>query len=336
MTGDVPPAANTPAPPMAPPRAPGNRVSGGLIVALVVAALMLLGVVGLVAAALLGDDDEPTGAGLGPQVNVESPATAAPAETTTDDGSAATAPDMTPAEASSGEDSSSASAADASESTSSGPATSGDDAEASPSGDDDFSDDPSGSLPSITTLPGVDDIEPPASEDLPEPADGPVVLPVQVTTPTPPSTFPALPFDDVGPGSVTALDGWGEHDRSADHLAFTRDDEMVEVFVIDGVATADAALETFYDDVRPELEELTRSPMTRLGAPSARFLSVAGSEYIATTARQQGTSTMSGTIVTAVRPDGTAVVLTTSRAGESSADELAADAVLLEAILAQL
>jgi hypothetical protein len=51
---------------------------------------------------------------------------------------------------------------------------------------------------------------------------------------------------------------------------------------------------------------------------------------------QRGTSMMSGSIVAAVRPDGTAVVLTTSRSGESSGDELAADAELLEAILAHL
>jgi hypothetical protein len=332
MTGDVPPAANTPAPPIVPPRAPGNRVSAGLVIAIVVAVLMLLGIVGLVGAALLGDDDEPTGAGLSPHVNVDAPATAPPA----DDGSAATAPETSSAEVSSGDGATAVSAADASEGTGDAAASSGDDAESPQSGDDDFSDDSSESLPSITTLPGVDDIEPPASDDLPEPADGPVVLPVQVTTPAPPSTFPAVPLGDVGPGSIAALDGWSEHDRSADHVAFTRDDEMVEVFVIGGVATADAALETFYDDVRPELEELSKSPITRLGAPSARFLSVAGSEYTATTARQQGTSTMSGSIVAAVRPDGTAVVLATSRSGESSGAQLAADAELLESILVQL
>jgi hypothetical protein len=335
MTGDLPPAANTPTPPIVPPRAPGNRVSAGFVIAIAVAVLMLLGITGLVATALLGDDNEPTGAGLGPQVNVDAPATAPPGDDAGDE-SAATAPEASSAETNSGDDPSAVSAADASESTGGAAASSGDDAESPPSGDDDFSDDPSGSLPSITTLPGVDDIEPPASDDLPEPADGPVVLPVQVTTPAPPSTFPAVPFGDVGPGSIAALDGWSEHDRSADHVAFTRDDEMVEVFVIDGVPTADAALETFYDDVRPELEELTRSPITRLGAPSARFVSVAGSEYTATTARLQATSTMSGSIVAAVRPDGTAVVLTTSRSGDSSRAELAADAEQLTALLAHL
>ena len=335
MTGDTPPAANTPAQPTVPPRAPGNRVSARFIVAMVIAVSMLLGIVGLVAAALLGDDDEPTGAGLGPQVDVAAPATAPPDEATGDDGSVVDAPE-TSAPASSGEGQAAVSASDASESTEASPTSSVDGAATPPSGDDDFSDDSSDSPPSIATLPGVDEIEPPTSDDLPEPAGGPVVLPVQVTTPTPPSTFPAVPFGEVGPGTVTALDGWSEHDRSADHVAFTRDDEIVEVFVIDGVATADAALETFHDDVRPELEELTSSPTTRLGAPSARFLSVAGFEYVATTARQQGTSTMSGTIVAAVRPDGTAVVLTTSRAGESSESELAADAELLGAILARL
>ena len=45
---------------------------------------------------------------------------------------------------------------------------------------------------------------------------------------------------------------------------------------------------------------------------------------------------MSGSIVAAVRPDGTAVVLTTSRSGASSRAALAADAELLTALLAQL
>jgi hypothetical protein len=322
VTGDTPPAANTPAPPTVPPRAPGNRVSAGFIVAMVIAVSMLLGIVGLVAAALLGDD-EPTGAGLRPQVDVAAPATAPPDQATGDVGSAVEAPEATTAV-----EATSAGAASGMPETS--------DAASPQSGDDDFSDDPDESLPSITTVPGVLELDQPDSGDLPEPGDEPVQLPVQVTTPAPPSTFPAVPFEQVDPSSVAALAGWSEHDRSADHVSFTQDDEMVEVFTLDSVATADDALATFDDDVRPELEELTGSAISRLGAPSGRFLSVAGFEYVATTARQQGTSTMSGTIVAAVRPDGTAVVLTTSRAGESSERQLAADAELLGAILARL
>ena len=334
MTGDGPLSANSPTPPIVPPRAPGNRVSAGFVIAIAIAVLMLLGIIGLVAAALLGDDDEPTGAGLGPQVNVDAPATAPPGEES--DESADTAPAETAAVESAtvspDSDAPVTDAADAGDDTDA-PAA---DAAAPPVGDDDFSDDPDESLPSLTTLPGVNELDQPDSSDLPEPGDEPVILPVQVTTPAPPSTFPAVPFEQFGPSAVAALAGWSEHDRSSDHVSFTRDGEMVEVFTLDGVANADDALARFYDDVEPDLEELTRSPIERLGAPSARFLSVAGSEYVATTARQQATSTMSGSIVAAVRPDGSAVVVTTSRSGESSPAELADDAELLGAILAHL
>ena len=79
MTDD-PTTPTTPEPPEASPRAPGNRVSPGRVIAMSVAALMALGIAGLVAAALLGDDDgDPTGAGLRPTVNVDEPATAPPA-----------------------------------------------------------------------------------------------------------------------------------------------------------------------------------------------------------------------------------------------------------------
>jgi hypothetical protein len=301
-------------------------VSSGYLIAIVIAVLMLLGIVGLVAAAVLGDDDEPTGAGLRPQVNVDAPATAPPG-----DESDETA-DTAPAESDEVEAATESTDSDASATAAASP----DDAAVPPDGDDDFSDDPDVSLPSLTTLPGVNELDQPDDGELPEPGDEPVILPVQVTTPPAPSTFPAVPFEQIGSSAISALEGWSEHDRSRDHVSFTRDDEMVEMFVVGGVATADDALDTFYDDVRPELEELTRSPIARLGAPSARFLSVAGSEYVATTARQQGTSTMSGSIVAAVRPDGSAVVLTTSRSGESSPAELAADADLLGAILAHL
>ena len=157
---------------------------------------------------------------------------------------------------------------------------------------------------------------------------------MQVTTPAPPSTYAPVPFDDLGPDAVAELDGWDVSEREADHVVLTNGERVVELFVIDGVATADEALERFYDDVHPEFEELTRSPIERLGAPSGRFVSVAGSQYVATRAGQQGTSTMSGSVVVGVRADGSAVVLTTSRPGSSSAGELAGDGQLLTAILA--
>jgi len=48
------------------PRAPGNRIEAGLIVAIAVAVLMALGIGGLIAAAVFGDDGPPTGDGLRP------------------------------------------------------------------------------------------------------------------------------------------------------------------------------------------------------------------------------------------------------------------------------
>ena len=74
----------------------------------------------------------------------------------------------------------------------------------------------------------------------------------------------------------------------------------------------------------------------RLGAPSNRFLTVLGSQFVATDAEQLVTRTSSGSVVTAARPNGTAVVLAVSRPGRSSDEELAADGELLRAILARL
>ena len=51
----------------------------------------------------------------------------------------------------------------------------------------------SGDEPTLTTAVAVADIEPPDEGDLPEPGDEPVELPVQVTTPAPPSTYRAGP-----------------------------------------------------------------------------------------------------------------------------------------------
>jgi len=160
-----------------------------------------------------------------------------------------------------------------------------------------------------------------------------------VTTPAPPSTYPAVPLGELEPGAVTALDGWTVAERSTDHLSLTDGEQVVEVFMDDGADSADSAddaLADFYDRVRPDLEEMTRSPITRLGAPSSRFESVEASEYEATTAGQQGTSVMSGAIVAGVRADGSSVVITSSRAGRSSAEQLAVDGELLRAILARL
>ncbi len=318
MSEDVrlppPPPAGAPLP--APPTAPGNRVRPGLVVAIAVAALMLFGIVGVVGAALFGDDEEPTGDGLGPVVNVDEPATAPPAT-----GGNAASVDT------------GASAADESDA---GVDTGQQDSQAA--GDDFSGETPTtaATVPPIETAVAVNEIEEPDQNDLPEPGSAPAELPVQVTTPAPPSTFPAMQFAELDPRVVPELDGWTVSDRTDDHLTLTDGDQMIEVFVIDDAATADEAFVQFYDDVQPNLEELTRSPMTRLGAPSSRFISVAGSEYAATSAGQQGSSTMTGAIVAGARPDGTAVVITSSRAGTSSPDELASDANLLRVILAHL
>ena len=74
----------------------------------------------------------------------------------------------------------------------------------------------------------------------------------------------------------------------------------------------------------------------RLGAPSSRFLTVLGSQFVATDAEQLATTTISGSVVTAARPDGSAVVLAVSRPETSSAEELTDDGELLRASLAHL
>jgi len=315
---ELPPPPLAPAP--APAPAPGNRVRPRLVVALAVAAFLLFGIVGLVGAALLGNaDDDPTGDALGPVVNVDEPATAPSAS------GGALAPESATSDAGGRPEPT-------------GPESSEPDATEQEAGDDFSGEVPTtaGTVPPLETAVAVDEIDAPDDSDLPEPGSAPVELPVQVTTPAPPSTYSAVPFAEFDVSDVPELAGWTVSDRSADHLLLSDEDQVIEVFVIDGVATADEALDQFYDDVKPDLEELNRSPVTRLGAPSSRFVSVAGAEYVATSAGQQGSSTMTGAIVAGVRADGTAVIITSSRAGTSSEAELAHDAELLRATLAHL
>jgi len=287
-------------------------------VAIAVAVLLISGIVGLVAAALLGSDNgDPTGDALAPTVNVEEPATAPPA---TVGGDTADGDSTEPTESEEPGDAPGAAA----------PAT---------NAGDDFSGEiptTAATLPPVETAVAVNEIEEPDEGDLPTPGSEPVELPPQVTTPAPTSTYPAVLFAEFEPSAVPELVGWSMSDRSSDHVRLSDGHEVIDVFLIDHAATADDALEQFYDDVNPDLEELTRSPITRLGAPSSRFVSVAGSAYVATSAGQQGSSTMTGAIVAAVRLDGTAVVITSSRAGTSSTDDLAHDGELLRAILARL
>lgn len=332
MSGDVigsPPAATgrRPEPPV-----PGNRMRPGLIVAVAVAVLMAFGIGGLVGAALIADDDiDPTGNGLRPTVNVDQPATAPDAAATDEAAStqpAATGGETQPESASASE---SASGADAA-------ASSSPPAETAAGGDDFSGEAPpaSATLPPMTTAVAVNDIEAPSDDQLPVPGSAPVEFPALVTNPAPPSTYAIVALGELQPGAVPELDGWTVVDRRADRLSLTDGDQVIEIFLLDGVANADDALERFYDRVRPDLEEMTRSPIARLGAPNSRFDSVAGSEFAATIAGQQGTSMMSGAIVAGVRSDASAVVIASSRAGTSSTDDLAGDGVLLRAILARL
>lgn len=319
----LPPFPTTSLPPPrggSPSPAPGNRVPPRLIVAIAVAVLMALGIGGLIAAAVLGDDGEPTGDGLRPSVNVDEPATAPAVDASGGSG----LPDDAANDGASGTDTAAAATA--------GPA-------ATAAGGDDFSGESpttATSLPAMTTAVAVADIEAADEDDLPPPGSEPVELPALVTTPAPPSTYAAIGLGEFGPGAMPALDGWTVAERSDDHLSMTDGDQVVEIFLSGGADSADDAMANFYDEVRPELEEMAPSPITRLGSPSSRFESVAGSEYVATTAGQQGTSVMTGAIVAGVRTDGSSVVITSSRAGRSSAEQLAADGDLLRAILARL
>lgn len=332
----APPGATSPATASRSGAAPGSRVSPGLVVAIAVSALMVFGIVGLVGAALLGDDSsDPTGAGLRPTVNVDAPATAPePADTEGSSESAAAGPSAAGAsnpastlESSPGSDSGSSSA------TSTGADNASDNASESPT--DDFSAGSAAGPVTVVTAVAVGEIEAPAADDLPALDGDPVEFPVAVTNPAPPPTFAAIPLGQLDPVAVPELAGFEVEERDDDRASFADGDHVVQLFTLTGIVNADDALERFEDEMSAQVATIERSPIVRLGAPSARFQSVAGWEYAAASAGQQGASTMSGAIVVGVRADGTAVVITSSRPGTSSPAELAADAVLLGAILAR-
>ncbi|MGH9136607.1 MAG: hypothetical protein ACRD0G_06105 [Acidimicrobiales bacterium] len=293
-----PDPSTTPQPP-----APGARVRPRLVVAIVVAAVMLLGIVGLIGVAVFGGDDDPTGAGLDRRVNVDNPATAPPASAPAA-GTGAAAPDLP-------------------EST-------------DPQGDSGEGVVDTGPSP-VTTAVAVDAIESPGDDQqLPAPGSDPVQFPAFVTNPAPPSTYAAIPLAELEPGDVPELQGWSVTSRGDDHVTFAGGDAVVDVFVYGEAINADAALDRFYADVRADLAEVTASPVARLGAPSSRFVYVAGSQFVATDAEQHGTVAISGSVIAAVGTDGHVVVIAVSRDGRSTADQLAADGELLRAILARL
>ena len=287
--------------------APSSRIRPGLIVAVAMAAVMFLGIVGLVTVAVLGDHTAPSGAGLERQVDVGQPATV---------------PERLIAETS--------------EVTAAAAEAAGDEAE--DPGDADVGDAPPTTLaPSpVTTVPAINEIEAPApDQELPASGGAPVELPVLVTIPPPPSTFPAVPLAELDASDVAELRGWTLVSQDDGHVAFERGDQIVDIVRADASSAGDA-LDWFYDRVGADVADLSDSPTVRLGVPTSRFLSVAGSQFVATDAGQQGTSTISGSALAAGRTDGDAIVIAISRPGTSSAARLAADGELLRAILAHL
>ncbi len=217
--------------------APSSRIRPGLIVAVAVAAVMFLGIVGLVSVAVFGDDSAPSGAGLERQVDVGQPATV-PERLTAETSEVAAAA----AEAGGGD-------ADA-------------DADA------DAGDAPPTTLaPSpVTTVPAINEIEAPApDQELPASGGAPVELPVLVTIPPPPSTFPAVPLAELDASDVAELRGWTLVSQDDGHVAFERDDQIVDIVLADASSAGDA-LDWFYDRVGADVADLSESPTVRLGA----------------------------------------------------------------------
>ncbi len=291
----------------APPRA---RLRPGLVVALVVAAVIVVGIAGLFAVALFGDDDEPTGAGLEQQVDVAAPATASSAaERIGEGGSSPTDEPVAPRR----------------------PRTAATD-------DDNFGDAPAPAAAAAAfgdRRAGQRAGDAAVRQTLPTPGTAPAQFPSLVTTPAPPSTYAAIPLTELSATTAPALAGWTLVSRGSERVRFSDGDEVVDVFAVDA-ADAAAALDWFYDRAGGDVSGLDSAEPVRLGAPSSRFLTVLGSQFVATDAEQLVTRTISGSVVAAARPNGTAVVLAVSRPGRSSDEELAADGELLRAILARL
>jgi hypothetical protein len=285
--------------------APRSRLRPGLVVALAVAVVMVVGIGGLLAVALFGDDDEPTGAGLEEQIDVAAPATAIAAQDAAEGGSAPGEPG---------------------------------DADTSDTEDDNFGDSPStaAAAAAVATIEPVNELALPSSDaTLPTPGSAPAQFPSLVTTPAPPSTYAAIPLAELSAATVPALAGWARQSGADEHVSFTDGGEVVDIFTV-AAADAATALDWLYDRAGGDVARMASPEPVRLGAPSNRFLTVLGSQFVATDAEQLATTTISGSVVTAARLDGSAVVLAVSRPGTSSAEELTADGELLRAILAHL
>lgn len=317
-----------------PASAPASRVRPGLVVAVAVAVVMLIGIFGLVAVALVGDDGAPSGAGLDRRVDVAAPDTAvvAPAGASDAGGSPSSSPGSPESAAPSGDTNTAA------VTTPDGGTSDVDAGNAGTTADGDIGDAPAssdGPTP-VTTVQAVDELEAPTgSAELPTPAHGPVELPVLVTNPSPPSTYAAVALADLDPADVAELAAWSVSSRRGKHMALDSDGQALDIWTIDE-ATTGAALDWFADEIADELTDIDTSPVVLLGSPSDRFVGVAGTQFLGRDAGQQGTQVVSGSVLVGVRADGGAVVMAVSRPGRSSDDELAADGELLRAVLAHL
>lgn len=303
-TTPPPPPSPTGSAPDGPNVARPGRVRPRRVIAIVVAAVMLAGIGGLVAAALLGDDDSPSSDRLQQPLDLDGPAVA----TNTDD--SATAPDTA----------ASAAAPPPPMSPSNAGGAGGDE----PAADD-------GVAPVASIVSPTDDA------DLPPLASAPIELPELVPPPPVASVVAALPLGELTVDSIDVLAGWSVVDRQDGYVAFSDGTVVVEVFTVADPSATDAGtvLTTFLADQLSDAERLTVSDTAAQGAARSEFVSVAGAEYVAVTAGQQGTRTMSGAAVAAVGP-GSAVVVTSSREGRASTVDLAGDAELLQAVLAHV
>ena len=187
----------------------------------------------------------------------------------------------------------------------------------------------------LVTIGGIDATEVPVTADLPMPSD-PVVLPTFVTVPAPPSTLAAVPFDEFDPAAVPGLDGWTVSAHTDDRLTLVDGTRVVEVLRLPSATSAGDAIDQLFDRLTGDFQDLSSTPPQRLSAPTTRFTYVSGSQFTATRVSQQRTIPVTGSVIAGVGPDGNAVVVAALRDGTASADDLAADGAVANAVLAAL
>lgn len=275
---------------------PPGRVRPRRLIAVAIAAVLLAGIAGLVATALVGEDGSPSSDRLEQPLDLDGPAVATRLDASGPDTLAPAAAPPTPR------------------------GSIGDE----PGGDE-------GVAPVASIVSPSDEAE------LPPLASAPVELPDVVAPPPVASVLAASPVDELTPDSVGALAGWDVVDRQGGYVAFSDGAVVVEVFAVaeSSPAAAGTVLADFLDGRLADADQLAISDSAPQAAARSDFVSVAGAEYVAVTAGQQGTRTMSGAALAAVGSD-SAVVATTSREGRASAAELAADAELLQSVLAHV